>query len=169
MPAVPWCDDCSRFWNPHELAGGSRCPSCDQVLGSETGTVVGNGAGGPSAGGGGPRAASDGSRGPSAPGPSAPAASASSPSAPSASASSPSAAAASASSPSAPAARASSPSAPAVGAGTAIASGTGPEPEAGAVATAKRAPWHFKLLVVGVAGYMVYRVIWFIEWLPKHV
>jgi hypothetical protein len=144
MPAVPWCDDCSRFWNPHELAGGSRCPSCDQVLGSETGTVVGTGAGGPSAGGGGPRAASDGSRGPSA-------------------------AAASASSPSAAAASASSPSAPAVGAGTAIASGTGPEPEAGAVATAKRAPWHFKLLVVGVAGYMVYRVIWFIEWLPKHV
>ena len=124
MPAVPWCDDCSKFWNPPELAGGSRCPSCDQVLGSETGTVVGNGAGGPSAGGGGPRAASDGSSGPSA---------------------------------------------PAVGAGTAIASGTGPEPEAGAVATAKRAPWHFKLLVVGVAGYMVYRVIWFIEWLPKHV
>ncbi len=144
MPAVPWCDDCSRFWNPHELAGGSRCPSCDQVLGSETGTVVGNGAGGPSAGGGGPRAASDGSRGPSAP-------------------------AVGASSPSAAAASASSPSAPAVGAGTAIASGTGPEPEAGAVATAKRAPWHFKLLVVGVAGYMVYRVIWFIEWLPKHV
>lgn len=34
---------------------------------------------------------------------------------------------------------------------------------------AKRAPWHFKLLVVGVAGYMVYRIIWFIEWLPKHV
>ena len=161
---MPWCDDCSRFWNPHELAGGSRCPSCDQVLGSETGTVVGNGAGGPSAGGGGPRAASDGSRGPSAP-----AVGASSPSAAAASASSPSAAAASASSPSAPAARASSPSAAAVGAGTAIASGTGPEPEAGAVATAKRAPWHFKLLVVGVAGYMVYRVIWFIEWLPKHV
>ena len=134
MPAVPWCDDCSRFWNPHELAGGSRCPSCDQVLGSETGTVVGNGAGGPSAGGGGPRAASDGSRGRSA-----------------------------------PAVGASSPSAPAAGAGTAIASGIGPEPEAGAVATAKRAPWHFKLLVVGVAGYMVYRVIWFIEWLPKHV
>ena len=151
---MPWCDDCSRFWNPHELAGGSRCPSCDQVLGSETGTVVGNGAGGPSAGGGGPRAASDGSSGPSAP---------------AVGASSPSAAAASASSPSAAAASASSPSAPAVGAGTAIASGTGPEPEAGAVATAKRAPWHFKLLVVGVAGYMVYRVIWFIEWLPKHV
>jgi hypothetical protein len=38
-----------------------------------------------------------------------------------------------------------------------------------AAAKAKGAPWHFKLLVVGVAGYMVYRVIWLIEWLPKHV
>lgn len=34
---------------------------------------------------------------------------------------------------------------------------------------APRAPWHFKLLLVGFAGYMVYRIYWFIEWLPKHV
>ena len=31
------------------------------------------------------------------------------------------------------------------------------------------APWHFKLLVVGVTVYMVYRIYWLIEWLPKHV
>ena len=102
---MPWCDDCSKFWNLPELAGGSRCPSCDQVLATATGSVVASGAGAPSAG--------------------------------------------------------------APSAATVIASGAGPE--GGAGATTKRAPWHFKLLVVGVAGYMVYRVIWFIEWLPKHV
>lgn len=31
-----------------------------------------------------------------------------------------------------------------------------------------KAPWHFKLLFVGLAGYLVYRAYWFIEWLPKH-
>jgi hypothetical protein len=31
-----------------------------------------------------------------------------------------------------------------------------------------RAPWHFKLLLVGLAGYLIYRVYWFAEWLPKH-
>ena len=133
MPAVPWCDDCSKFWNPPELAGGSRCPSCDQVLAPAPGTVVASGpGGGPSNGG--PRAA----HGPAvATGP--------------------------------PFGGDPSAGGDAHGAETAIASGDGLEPEAGAVATAKRAPWHFKLLVVGVAGYMVYRVIWFIEWLPKHV
>jgi hypothetical protein len=34
---------------------------------------------------------------------------------------------------------------------------------------AKGAPWHFKLLVVGVTVYMVYRIYWLIEWLPKHI
>jgi hypothetical protein len=33
----------------------------------------------------------------------------------------------------------------------------------------KGAPWHFKLLVVGVTVYMVYRIYWLIEWLPKHI
>ena len=45
----------------------------------------------------------------------------------------------------------------------------GDEAGAGVAIRAKGAPWHFKLLVVGVAGYMVYRIIWFIEWLPKHI
>ncbi|HMK98443.1 MAG TPA: hypothetical protein VK425_12905 [Acidimicrobiales bacterium] len=46
----------------------------------------------------------------------------------------------------------------------------------GAVATApppavraKGAPWHFKLLVVGVTVYMIYRIYWLIEWFPKHL
>lgn len=34
---------------------------------------------------------------------------------------------------------------------------------------AKGAPWHFKLLVVGVTVYMIYRIYWLIEWLPKHL
>lgn len=31
-----------------------------------------------------------------------------------------------------------------------------------------RAPWHFKVLLVGTAGYLVYRLIWFIFWLSGH-
>ncbi len=36
-------------------------------------------------------------------------------------------------------------------------------------AQAKKAPWHFKLLLVGVTVYMVYRIYWLVEWLPKHI
>jgi len=50
------------------------------------------------------------------------------------------------------------------------------ELEEGVVATvprptvrAKGAPWHFKLLVVGVTVYMIYRIYWLVEWLPKHL
>lgn len=31
-----------------------------------------------------------------------------------------------------------------------------------------KAPWHFKLLLVGTAGYLVYRLIWFIFWIFGH-
>jgi hypothetical protein len=31
-----------------------------------------------------------------------------------------------------------------------------------------KAPWHFKVLLVGTVGYLVYRVIWFIGWLHHH-
>lgn len=30
------------------------------------------------------------------------------------------------------------------------------------------APWHFKLLLFATAGYLVYRLIWFIFWLTGH-
>lgn len=30
------------------------------------------------------------------------------------------------------------------------------------------APWHFKVLLVGTAGYLVYRLIWFVFWLTGH-
>jgi hypothetical protein len=44
-----------------------------------------------------------------------------------------------------------------------------PAGPASAEEKAKGAPWHFKVLVVGVTVYMVYRIYWLIEWLPKHV
>ena len=28
-----------------------------------------------------------------------------------------------------------------------------------------KAPWHFKILLLGTIGYLIYRVIWFIEWI----
>jgi hypothetical protein len=50
--------------------------------------------------------------------------------------------------------------------------GGGTGPSAGGTTSltrAKGAPWHFKLMVVGVTVYMIYRIYWFIEWLPKHI
>ena len=92
---MPWCDDCSKFWNPPQLAAGANCPTCGQsLLGPAPATVPGPVSALPPAG-----------------------------------------------------------------------QASGP-----AMATkAKGAPWHFKLLVVGVTGYMIYRIYWLIEWLPKHV
>jgi hypothetical protein len=66
---MPWCDDCSKFWNPSSMGPGGECPSCGRVV------------------------------------------------------------------------------APA----------------------RKGVPWHFKLMLVAFAGYMVYRIYWLAEWLPKHI
>ncbi len=33
----------------------------------------------------------------------------------------------------------------------------------------KGVPWHFKLMLVALAVYMVYRIYWLAEWLPKHI
>lgn len=30
------------------------------------------------------------------------------------------------------------------------------------------APWHFKVLLVGTVGYLIYRFVWFIFWLTGH-
>jgi DNA-directed RNA polymerase subunit RPC12/RpoP len=67
---VPWCEDCSRFWNDTSLREGGSCPTC----------------------------------------------------------------------------------------GRAILTGSRP-----------RLAWHFKLLLVAFAIYMIYRIYWLYEWLPKHV
>lgn len=29
---MPWCDDCSRFWNPTSMGEDGTCPSCSRVL-----------------------------------------------------------------------------------------------------------------------------------------
>ena len=44
-------------------------------------------------------------------------------------------------------------------------------PTCGAVIAppAKGVPWHFKLLLIGLAVYLVYRIYWLAEWLPKHL
>jgi hypothetical protein len=33
----------------------------------------------------------------------------------------------------------------------------------------RKVPWHFKVLLVGIAGYLVYRIYWLATWLPKHI
>jgi hypothetical protein len=87
---LPWCDDCSKFWNPPDMGAGQACPSCGRALGPAGGGEEG---------------------GPTAPTP----------------------------------------------------NGTS------SITRAKGAPWHFKLMVLGVTVYMIYRIYWFIEWLPKHI
>jgi hypothetical protein len=44
-------------------------------------------------------------------------------------------------------------------------------PQCGTVIAAppKGVPWHFKVMLVGLGGYFIYRIVWFIQWLPKHV
>jgi hypothetical protein len=66
---MPWCEDCSKFWNPNTMHEGGKCPSC--------GTVIAK--------------------------------------------------------------------------------------------PAQRVPWHFKLLLVGLVLYLIYRIYWLALWLPKHV
>ena len=29
---MPYCDDCSRFWNPSSMGSGGECPTCGRVL-----------------------------------------------------------------------------------------------------------------------------------------
>jgi hypothetical protein len=118
---LPWCDDCSKFWNAPELAGDGECPTCGRALTTRakrkapTPTPVTAPVGAPVAGpANGPIGAQPADGGPA----------------------------------------------------------TATTDEAGSatrVARAKGAPWHFKLMVLGVTVYMIYRIYWLIEWLPKHV
>jgi hypothetical protein len=66
---VPWCEDCSKFWNPNSMESGGKCPTC--------GTVIAR--------------------------------------------------------------------------------------------PARNVPWHFKLLLVALVIYLIYRVYWLALWLPKHL
>jgi hypothetical protein len=29
---MPWCDDCSRFWNPATLTPAGACPTCGRTV-----------------------------------------------------------------------------------------------------------------------------------------
>ena len=29
---MPWCEQCSRFWNPTSMGTGGECPTCDRVI-----------------------------------------------------------------------------------------------------------------------------------------
>ncbi len=29
---MPWCETCSKFWNPPSMGKGGECPSCGQVI-----------------------------------------------------------------------------------------------------------------------------------------
>ena len=29
---MPWCDDCSRFWNPSSMGADGSCPTCGRVI-----------------------------------------------------------------------------------------------------------------------------------------
>jgi hypothetical protein len=29
---MPWCDDCSKFWNPNSMPADGRCPTCGRSL-----------------------------------------------------------------------------------------------------------------------------------------
>jgi len=51
-----------------------------------------------------------------------------------------------------------------------LAAGDDPDGDAGDGADDEHvaAPWHFKVLLVGTAGYLVYRLIWFVFLLAGH-
>ncbi|HUP85535.1 MAG TPA: hypothetical protein VM143_07695 [Acidimicrobiales bacterium] len=29
---MPWCENCSRFWNPPSMGTGGECPECGRVI-----------------------------------------------------------------------------------------------------------------------------------------
>ena len=29
---MPWCDDCSKFWNPNSMPADGTCPTCGRKL-----------------------------------------------------------------------------------------------------------------------------------------
>lgn len=29
---MPWCEECSKFWNPSSMGKGGECPTCSRVL-----------------------------------------------------------------------------------------------------------------------------------------
>ena len=33
---MPWCDDCSKFWNPSSVGADGKCPTCGRQLPAAT-------------------------------------------------------------------------------------------------------------------------------------
>ena len=31
---MPWCDDCSKFWNPNSMPADGTCPTCGRLAAS---------------------------------------------------------------------------------------------------------------------------------------
>ena len=31
---MPWCENCSRFYNPTSMGEGGECPTCGRVIGA---------------------------------------------------------------------------------------------------------------------------------------
>jgi hypothetical protein len=34
---MPWCEDCSRYWNPTSMKPDGSCPTCGRVIAEPTG------------------------------------------------------------------------------------------------------------------------------------
>jgi hypothetical protein len=37
---VPWCEDCSKFWNPNSMPPDGTCPTCGEMIGDPPDTKV---------------------------------------------------------------------------------------------------------------------------------
>src|SRR5262249_21503311 len=37
---MPWCEDCSKFWNPNTLPPDGTCPTCGRIIAEPPDTKV---------------------------------------------------------------------------------------------------------------------------------
>ncbi len=37
---MPWCDECSKFWNPNSMPPDGSCPTCGRLIGEPIDTSV---------------------------------------------------------------------------------------------------------------------------------
>lgn len=37
---MPWCEDCSKFWNPNTIPPDGTCPTCGRIIGDPPDTRV---------------------------------------------------------------------------------------------------------------------------------
>jgi hypothetical protein len=37
---MPWCEDCSKFWNPNSLPPDGTCPTCGRIIAEPPDTKV---------------------------------------------------------------------------------------------------------------------------------